>query len=814
MKKRLLLLGVMTMCLILLGSLSVPVIAQDDGMNFMGLTDGSIDVGYDIELTNSYSFTSWTPGDLTNAHLRYNLTSMKSPLDTYFNMGFFTGGDSSSPQPEFAINGTFEGSELFVKIVNDRTSIYDPTDRLLDWQALLTLGEDIEISVMFPPELEAAFWMELLPESYVIPAGSGTPPFPAVSSPTNFSDFLSLNDLARSYGQDGLPFVSPSIFYLDDLAAAYTFWGDSENVDKLFPPAEDAENNHTITVTPTQDSGFELLVEAEFFNSTTDHGNLSLYADWGTNGFLEYFDISLFPDMDESGTLDASEEIYFEFDLIENVNSVPVPASVGDSGEYLIDIDMWAEVDIENDTEEAFMNDMLAAITDSINELDGKKLLNYTIDSMDGLYYHIDGYLLNIEAFIMDRLGPIFGGEPAAGFGAEPLPPVEDYYMAFDEMDSKGHPFAINMFDATVYSNDTMFYEVYDGHWYWDDYLQQDVFEPLVAYDENTTRIDHHMPGVVYLYLFNQTDWHNSWDDLSTFEENLADAISSGLVVSEGSPEYIEIEHAEYDPYWVWNNWTDLVIQHIDNDSFVPGLPLYAVMQIEGLPGSGFTTYHPQNSIFQLLFMNRGPEEPYYDVGFGADEMPPQSSAQMLPINPSQFLPMPVRTPDWAEVGAPVVFVEGFVDQLAAIITSSDFITFLEDMAMMEDPGDSLSIDVFDFDLDWMVNATHAGITSYSELDMTQVDNDTGNLVITTADLAVMSEEHYLWAIDGAFDSAYSYSTAVVSFSTEDWPTEPEDTTTTETTTTTTDIEISPGFDIAFVFGSLIALPIFLRKRR
>ena len=213
------------MGLLLLGSLSVPVLAQGEIPNIMGMTEGSIDVSYDVSLTNNRVHNSWTPGDLTNTNLRYNVTSMKSPLDTFFNAGFFMGGDSSTPQPEFAINGTFEGSELFIKIVNDRTSINDPTDRMLDWQALLTLGTDIDISVQFPEgTTDPGIPLELIPTTYTIPAGSGTPPFPAVSSPTNLSTYKNLQALAKSYGFDGLPFISPAVFYVEDVVEAYNFW--------------------------------------------------------------------------------------------------------------------------------------------------------------------------------------------------------------------------------------------------------------------------------------------------------------------------------------------------------------------------------------------------------------------------------------------------------------------------------------------------------------------------------------------------------------------------------------------------------------
>ena len=154
MNKKLFLLGVVTIGLLLFGSL--PAVAeepeQDEFGLFLGDLNGAVDLSYDLSLTHVSSPVSSTPSGLTNTNLRYNLTSMKSPLDAFFNVGaFMFGSEETGPMPEFMINGTFEGSELFVKIVNDQYSVTDPNNRLLDWQATLTLQDAIDIEVEIVP---------------------------------------------------------------------------------------------------------------------------------------------------------------------------------------------------------------------------------------------------------------------------------------------------------------------------------------------------------------------------------------------------------------------------------------------------------------------------------------------------------------------------------------------------------------------------------------------------------------------------------------------------------------------------------------
>ncbi|MHA2239168.1 MAG: hypothetical protein ACXAB2_12475, partial [Candidatus Hodarchaeales archaeon] len=470
MNKKLYLLGAVTIGLLLLGSLS-PAVAQGEGPF---IPEGTLDIGYDISLTNNWLVGPTpgpTPTDLTNTNLKYTVTSMKSPLDQFFNVGFFTPGDPTTegpPIPEFKIDGSFVGSELFVKIVNDQSS---GLDRLIDWQAVLTVGNDINLSVMWPEGIPEPVntLIGMLPETYTLPAGSGTPPLPVVSSTANFSSFENLNEMATNFGYEGLPFVSPAIFFVEDTTDAYDYWSSEVDLDKLFPPAEDPQNNNSVTVTPIDyGTAFELLIEAQFFNQTHDHGSITINGTWdAATGYLTDFEVILFADLDENGSLDAPEEFSIALALTDTPSAV-TPISIGDSGEYIMNVDFWASIVTGNATEDAFFNDMLTAISDSITELNGRVLLNYTVDAMDGLYYHLDGYMLNLTKFIGDRLGTLFGGTgPTAGFGAqEPLPTIDTYYHPISGMDEGRNKWAINMFDAQVYSNMTMFYETYDGYNY------------------------------------------------------------------------------------------------------------------------------------------------------------------------------------------------------------------------------------------------------------------------------------------------------------------------------------------------------------
>jgi hypothetical protein len=826
MNRKFFLLGVVTIGLLLLGSLPTSVAQDNQGTDPFGDLEGTIDISYDISLTNVWSVgpTAQDPStDLTNTNLRYNLTSMKSPLDAFFNVGAFMFGSSDSgPLPEFMINGTFEGSELFVKILNDQVSPVDPSNRLLDWQAALTLKDDINISVLIPEEADlGGFPMELMPTSFVVPGGSGIPPLPVIRSTTNFSSFEDISNLASNFGYDGLPFVSPSIFFVDSLADADNYWTNF-NVTKMFKPSDDPENNHSMDLETVLDgNGFDLSFDAVFFNTTMNFGNISLVAHWNVTGWLDHFEFVLYADLDQSGSLDAEEEFSVMFDFL-NKTQAPIPLKVGDKGEYILDMSFSVTVDIENDTEEAFVNTILDEISASISELSGEKLINYTVDAMDGLYYHIDGYLLDLPRFMKDRLGFLFGEESTVGFGAqEPLPPIEDYYLSINDMNGRDGGFALNLFDAGVYKNDTMFYEIYDGHYYWDNYLGYDVFNPLQAQDENTTIVEGWFPGVVNAYLYEKFDWDTTWDDNLSMEDNLA--ALEGDKLYEGPVEYVEVNDTWYDAYndeWNYNYYD--VIQIVDNESFTTGVDYIAVFEIEPLPGTGFTSYKPMMSPYMMMFMDNGPE-PVYNIGFGAQDViavPQMSLFGLAMPDPQSLIPMPMRTPDWDVVGGPMVFIEGYMDQIIDIVTSPEYVDFLESMAA-SDPGDLLDIAHLDMGFDWIVNATHAGAANWVELDMTMVDNDTGNMEIVTQSVVVDNSESYFWSVDGRFNSATVSVQASIDMSSEDWVI-PGDTTTTTTTvppedtttTTETGLELTPGFEIVFTIGSLIALPLFFKKRR
>ncbi|MHA1995490.1 MAG: hypothetical protein ACW97Z_13180 [Candidatus Hodarchaeales archaeon] len=822
MNKRLFYVGVVTIGLLLLGSLSTPVFAQEPEGPDVGDFEGVIDLISDISLTNNWLVgpTTGPVSDLTNTNLRYNVTSAVSPLDQFFNAGFFMGGDGSDgPQPEFAIDGTFEGSELFVKIVNDQQSIYDPTSRLLDWQAVLTLGEDITLSIAYPTELaDQGVPVDLLPTSVVMPAGSGTPPLPVISTPTNFSAFEDLSEIASWYGYDGLPFVGPAIFFVEDVNDAYSYWNNEVDLNELFHIDDDSSENITVTATPVLSTDFELTLNIQFSNETAIHGDITIMGVWNqASGFLEHFEIQAIGDMDDDGVIEATEEFSFVFDLL-GTSQASSPISVGDVGEYLINIDLDIVIDLVNNTEEDNVNSILPDIIQSVEELDGQPLLNFTVDAMDGLYYHLDGYMLDFNKYLGDRLGTIFNG----GSGAQdPLPLLQDYYHKFDDgMDERGtHDFAINLFDAQMYENVTSFIRRFDGsHWgYWDEYNNWiEEFHPLQAEDNQTLFINDWIRGIMNAQVFEKYDWEMNYDQSKTLEENLA--TTPAVEVYNGEVDYVDFVEQGWDynessgMYDIPVNWTytDILINDSIGQNFVPGVDYVAFFEIEALPESGFTSYFTKNNFMMMFGGDNGGND--MNAGMGAQVDPEPDQGFRLPIDPQVVIPMPARTPDWDQVGGAVILMEALVDQLADVITNPDFIAALTNMPM-EDEGDSLAIHSFGFDLDWINNATYVGVDAYSELDITQVDNDTGNLETVTTNAYIYTEEHYHWALGGAFDTMSSYSAFSIDVAVVDYPTD-ETTLPPEDTTTTTDVELSPGFETLFALGSLIALPIFLRKRR
>ncbi len=827
MNKRLFCVGVVTIGLLLLGSLSIPVSAQDDEGPNMGDFEGIIDIFSDISLSNNWIVgpSMGSVSDLTNTNLRYNLTSAITPVDQFFNAGFFMGGDGSNgPQPEFALSGTFEGSELFVKIVNDQWSINDPTRRLLDWQAVLTLGQEIELSINYPPELaDQGVPVDLLPTSVVMPAGSGTPPFPVVSSTTNFTDFEDLNDLVSSYGFDGLPFVAPSIFFVEDVSDAFSYWDSEVDLDKLFHIDEDSSENITVTATPILTPDLELNLTVQFSNATASHGDIRILGVWDSvSGFLKHFSVHGIGDMDDSGVVENWEEFFFAFDLLGTPTQASTPIRVGDSGEYVINVDMGLdELNLVNDTEEQFVEDLLTAVIEAVEELDGRQLLNYTVDEMDGLYYHLEGYMLDFNKFLGERLGFLFGGESPQ----DPLPSVDAYYHPFDDnMDERRtSDFAINLFDAQMYQNTTSFIERFDGsHWgywnEWDEWVEE--YHPLQAEDNQTLRINDWIRGIMNAQVFEKEDWDMNYDQSKTLEENLA--TPNAALVYDGPVDYVEVVEQGWDynessgMYDIPVNWTytDILINDSTYQNFVPGVDYVAFFEIEAMPESGFTSYLTKNNFINMFMFGGNNGGDGMDAGMGAadEPMPPEEGQGFrLPVSTDVIIPMPARTPDWDQVGGAIILMEAYVDQVADVITDPDFLAFLMNMPM-EDVGDSLTIHSFSLDLDYINNATQFGAAAYTELDMTQVDNDTGEEVIVTTDGYVYTEEHYYWNPNGAFEWMSSYTSYYLEVVVEDYPS--EETTTDEPTTTPTDVEISPGFEVIFVLGSLIALPIFLRKRR
>jgi hypothetical protein len=855
MKKYYLLFGIVTIGILLVGSLPVLVVAQDDFMESFPFP-GTYDVSVDISLDNIWDTgpSPFTPTGMTNTNLRYAVTDMISPLDEYFNAGFFGGDPAEYTGPLFAIDGDFIGSELFVKIANDQGT-------QIDWQAALILGKNITISWMMQEEpvdapQELLDLLDMLPENFTIVEGTATPAFPVVKSTTNFSDFFDYQELLYDYGYHGLPFFTPGIFYLDNVYDAYEFWTNEVNLTQMFPGPDpeynpdEYQNVDVSTFYGGSPAYTTLQLDFEWGNTTSGdvYGNASVWFNWDeTSGLLDGFWAEAYPDLDESGTLDANEQFYIEL-WLDTTEQADIPVDVGDSGKYLLDIELSAVVsDYENATAQDMINTMISSITDPINEeLDGIHLLNYTVDAIDGLYYHVDGYLFDLGTYVMDRFGWLFGSEPTSGIGAqEPLPPVESYYISLTEMG--GDPgqrqdtsdFAINLFDAMTYMNTTEWLQG-DG-----DYQPKTYFNYTSTIDEtNTTHLESGdvKPGVVDAWVFNATDWWNTWDQTTeSFEDHFNEML--GSEVHHGLPEYIESECSWYECWeenctQVWNedlqdfekecDWaceevtgTCISSWFINSSGPFEMHPIqkdtsyYVVYKIKEMPETTYTTYVPQMSPYMSLgfLFNMGNGGM---AGIGAQEEP----SNILGMQLQSIIPMPIRTPDWDVTGGIVIFLDGYMSQVIDFITSPDFIAYLESMVMETgDPGDKLALNSIDLAFDWINNGTHAGLETYEAVNADLADNDTENRTFTEAHIEFYEETFYLWDASGSLNSVGLVYDLLLNYDSEPWPeplieTTTEPTTEPETTTTTTEPELSPGFEVLFALSTLVVLPIFYKKKR
>ncbi|MHA2293515.1 MAG: Heimdall-CTERM domain-containing surface protein [Candidatus Hodarchaeales archaeon] len=844
MKKHYYLFGLVVTGLLFLGGLSFPVLAQDDGGP--GEMPGTYEIDYDLSLTNVWDSgpVGHSPTGYTNMNLWYNVSSMVSPLDQFFNVGNIIPmlPPDEGGIPSFAIDGTFENSKLFVKVVNDQND-------LIDWQAALMLGEDINISWEFPeppptgtgaqdgPEIP----FELLPTSFVLPAGTSTPPFPVVRSTTNFSQYFDFSQLVHNYGYDGVPFLSPGIFLLENVTDAWSFWENEFDLSQMpLPFAINVTTEHSGV-----GSSFNLTFETEMTNGTHTFGNASIWASWNSTGFLEMFEFMAFLDMNENYVLDSEEEISFFFEL-EKTEQEDIPVSVGDSGKYVMNTFLNLTVDLVDDTENADYQAVLDGLEAAINALDGRHLLNYTIDSIDGLYYHLDGYIFMLEKFMKEHLWflPGFGPE-TTGNGAQngfPEPPtfrpVEEYYIPISEMvggpQDSSSDFAINMFDNMPYQNTTEFYRGFGGHYWWDDMGNQQ-FEPLRADNDTHMRLPVG-PGVVWIDVFENADWEYQWDRSQvSFMENYANKLGSGKRVPTPQISYIEVQSMYWDEFaedWLpetyWDNdaqaW--LPVTHLESwiiagpATFVVNTDYYAVVEISELPGLGYTTYRTDQSPYMMLRMGGSDSGPGPQLGgIGAQNNGPDDGGP--PIRPEQALPFPVRTPDWDIIGGTYDFIEAIVAEVSAMYTDEAFLSFLTEQFLGQSDKNDLNIDTFTFGLVWTEDAVNVGMTANTDLVMQITVDEPENEIFRDFDIDLTSVEEYLWNLDGSFDTVSSASDIWLDYNFTDYHVEPPPSSSSEPTSEPTStsseestVDLSPGFEILLALSGIIAIPIIYRRRR
>ncbi|MFW9855576.1 MAG: hypothetical protein ACFFFG_10970 [Candidatus Thorarchaeota archaeon] len=788
MRKHFYILGLVSIGLLLLGGLGVPLLAQDGdpfaGGPLPGTYTMDLDLGIDSVWTQGPGTT--LPQGMVNTNLKYNLTTAVTPLNQYMNVGFISG--EGEGVPPFKIDGTMEGSDLFVKIINDQTD--SSGQRLLDWQAALILGSGITVAWQLDATTAPqGVPLDLIPTSFTIPGGSATPPLPVVRSPTNFSYFTDLNDMAHLFGyKDGFPAITPAIFVLDDLADAHSFWSNSANWMDVLPQGGEKgpDDNTSWKVTSSYPGNYALTIEGKHFNGTSGFQweNISVSGVWDNAGILTSFSVDFKSDADHSGSFDSNERVYVVFDLEPGYPSpANIPLALNDGGQYNMDVFFDITVDLVNDTQEQLVNDLLTSIESAVNALDGEKLLDWHVDSMDGLYYHVDGSMLDLARFLSDRLGFFSGGGVPAGSGAQA--PIENYYgpLGGETGEWGQSDFALNLFDAQTYINSTWFYRT-DLH--------------KGRRSENTTHLVPELlePGAVTASVYKQADWDYYWrhDIPWSIEQQMAALPAptwSGFVT------YVEVTEQYYN-YEQGQTLTRTVLKPylINPGGTFDIFTDYAIVfGMQELAGTKFTSYRSMGLLDTLFGSNKM-------AGLGAQVVPNLFGIPLDQLRSA--IPLPVRTPDWEVVGGSMMFVEAVVDAVSDVLTSPSFIEFVLTQVQLQDEGDDFDLSTFTFGLDWIKNTTHAGAKAGITLGVSAADNDTENYLFSEATVDFDASAEYFWLISGVFDTAgLSYGLSL-DFDQLDY---------TPSTTTTT-AGISPGFEILVVFGSLILIPAIVRRRR
>ncbi|MFW9778567.1 MAG: hypothetical protein ACFFE8_06900 [Candidatus Heimdallarchaeota archaeon] len=789
MKKYFYILGLVSIGLLLLGGLGSPLLAQETDPFSEGPLPGTYTMDLDLGIDSAWTQGPGTtiPQGKENTNLKYNLTTAITPFDQYMNVGFVSGVGEGIPP--FKIVGTIEGSDLFVKIINDQTD--SNGKRLLDWQAALILGSGVTVSWQIDQaNAPQGIPLDLIPTSFTIPGGSATPPLPVVRSPTNFSYVNDLSDLAHMFGyKDGFPALTPAIFILDNLADAHSFWTNVAKYMDVLPQGGEKgpDDNTSWKVTSSLTSNYALTIEGKHFNGTSGDQweNISVSGMWDNTGILTSFSVDFKSDMDHSGTFDTNERLLFAFDLEAGFPSQSnIPLAVNNAGQYDMNVLFDITVDLVNDTEEQLINDLLTSIESAVNALDGEKLLDWHVDSMDGLYYHVDGTMLDLARFLADRLGFFSGGGVPAGSGAQP--PIGDYYgpLGGDTGEWGQSDFALNLFDAQTYMNSTWFYrtDIHNGR-----------------RSENDTHLVPELleHGATWAWVYEQADWDFYWrhDIPWSIEQQMA-ALPSPTW--SGPVTYVEVEEQYYD-FEQGQVFTHTVLKPYligPSNTFDIFTDYAIVFGEQELAGTEFTSYRSMG--LQIPLFGANPM-----AGLGAQVVPNLFGIPMDQLRSA--IPLPMRTPDWEVVGGSMMFAEAVVDAVADVLTSPSFVEFVSNAIQLQDEGDDFDITTFTFGLDWIKNGTHAGAEAGIAFDVSAADNDTENYLFSEATVGYDASAEYFWLISGAFDTAGLSYSLNLDFDQLDY---------TPSTTTTTTAGISPGFEILVVFGSLTLIPAIIRRRR
>lgn len=823
------------------------IIPEDEGMEIDFFPEGDFDISLNVELKHNpiTGPTFSAPTGMINRNFYYVITDFETPVDQYIGVPI-----EIPDGPTIEVDATLVGSELMAKVINDQ-------DDILDWSGAFTLGENITFDFTFPnwadlwPEMGVPaeipmFPFEIIPSEFVIPEGSSTGPIPyTVRTTDTWESFVDYLESQKQRGFEG-PTVFPSIFYQapGEFINEGSWWNGTEGAWKFFNDTmyDDDDSDDVTFETYGYSDGSELTTTF-YMNRDNETGyqivNLSTSAHYNTLGYLDFVEVEAMGDMDGNSIVEADERIYVAMEL-DHTTQENIPLSVGDKGEYLLDMNLeydidFADVEVGDSgmTLDELADMIIYPIIDNITaELTNLKFFNYSVSAVDGLYYTIDGYMLDVGAYSTDMLNYASGGIFA---GEEPIievkPDVEDYYMPSSESDQD---IIISMFDGMLYGNTTKFFEFRDSMHY-DDFGEYSIS----PFNNSHVRLEN-MPGIEYAYVYNETDFRDAKEalenDFNDFSAKELLANLTGKEVYMGTVEYKQFEphedHTEYNGDMgivPWINAPEGTFDDYYNTTYdimkiwpETSKSLAVIVEIQELPG-----YRTYSSIFNFI-SNMDGLDPGLIVGM--------------------IIPKPVKTTDWELTEGPILFADAFVNVLNDFFGDSTLHNWLEVVfsAATNEGGETIDISMLDFGIDYEENTTNVSTKSWFDLaaTVTGYDNESNSDITIAGEVSTGAKN--MWDKNGVWLSTGFYLDLQVSIGVVELPdptTTPDDNSTDVTTTTTQDDNVSssddtttpgeenttdpgeettpdvsdlvsPGFGALVGVISLVALPLIFKRRK